>query len=105
MPEKKRETPKQKLKLFHIANYLMKETDFINNEPIGVYAREIREYLKEKGIEAEEHSICRDIKALRDNFKMDIEGGAGRPFYLASHYFAIEDLSLIAECIGSVKFL
>ena len=103
MPERK--PPIQKLMLFYIADFLMKETDLIGEEPRGVYAWQIREYLKEKGIEAEEHAICRNIRVLRDNFKMDIEGGAGQPFYLISRYIDFKDLSLIAECIGAAKFL
>ena len=34
----------------------MKETDLICEEPIGVYVKEIREYMKEKGIQAEEYA-------------------------------------------------
>ena len=91
----------QKLKLFYIADYLITETD----EDHGVYVRDIREYLADKGIEAEEHSISRDIKLLRDVFELDIAGGRGKPYYLCSRYIDYEDISIIAECVGSSKFI
>ncbi len=59
---------KQNLKILYIADYLMRETDDEldeNDRPIhGVLIKDIKEYLQENGIEAENHSIRRDIDLL-----------------------------------------
>lgn len=91
----------QKIKLFYIADYLMKETD----DDYGVFVYEIVEYLNNLGIPAESHSVSRDIKVLRDCFKMDIRGGRGQPYYLHNRDFSIDDLKTIADCIASTKFV
>lgn len=107
---------KQKLKLFYIADYLMKETDADEegNMLHGVLAKEIKDFLNSKNIDAEEHSISRDIELLREMRKnkdgkkeyfLDIAGGKGKPFYLSSRYFDFEDLEIIAECIASANFI
>ena len=92
-----------KVKLLYIADYIVRNSDDEN----GFYITEIKDYLASKGIKAEYHSITDDIKLLRDQFGMDIDGGGGngRPFYLLSHHFAFEDISAIAECIGSANFI
>lgn len=99
----------QKLKLFYIADFLITETDSDYDkdaeEKHGVYIRDIRNHLESQGIVAEEHSISRDLALLRDVFGMDILGGRGKPYYLASRYIDFEDLSVIAECIGAAKFI
>ena len=106
----------QKLKIFYIADYLMKKTDAdIDGDMInGVLMYEIKDYLKSKGIVAEEHSISRDIELLRTvrklpngekEYILDIAGGRGKPLYLSSRKFDYEDLETIAECIASAKFI
>ena len=99
----------QKLRMFYIADLLMKETDEDYNkdaeETHGLLISDIQKHLNEKGIVVEEHAITRDVKMLRDHFKMDIKGGKGKPFYLASRYINFEQLSVIAECIGAAKFI
>ena len=94
---------KAKIKLLYIADFIIHNSD----EEHGFYIKDIKEYLEEKGIKAEYHSITDDIKLLRDEFGMDIDGGGGfgRPFYLLSRHFAYEDISVIAECIGAAKFI
>lgn len=57
---------KQKLKIFYIADYLMRKTDDERDDDKRllhtVLLKDIKKYLiDEKGIEAEEHSIRRDI--------------------------------------------
>ncbi len=93
----------QKVKLLYIADYIVRKSDDEN----GFYIKDIKEHLEDKGIKADYHSITDDIKLLRDQFGMDIDGGGGngRPFYLLSHHFKFEDVSAIAECVGSAKFL
>ena len=91
----------QKVKLLYIADYIMRNSD----EYHGFYIKDIKEYLDSKDIKAEYHSITDDIKLLRDQFGMKIDGGGGRPFFLLSRYFPFEDLSVIAECIGTASFL
>ena len=115
----------QRLKILYIADYLMKETDDeldIDERPIhGVLVGDIKNYLEEKGIKAEEHSISRDIDLLRGVYKktekgkvveiktfsplLDVMGGKGKPIYLGLRYFPYEDLQDIAECIASAPFL
>lgn len=106
----------QKLKIFYIADYLMKKTDadIDGNIINGVLMYEIKDYLKSKGIVAEEHSISRDIELLRTvrkipngdkEYILDIAGGRGKPLYLSSRKFDFEDLETIAECISSAKFI
>lgn len=119
MPKSKR----QNLKIFYIADYLMKETDGELDEkgkPIhGAYVKDIQDYLKEeKGIEAEAHSISRDIDLLGgvwkgrekdeiEKFKpiLSICGGNGRPYYLDKRLFSFEEIEAIAESIATAKFI
>ena len=78
---------------------------------------DIEEHLEDAGIEAEKHSIRRDIDLLNGIYKdkdknvvhfdplMDIRGGKGKPIYLGSRYLPFEDLEIIAECIASANFI
>lgn len=103
----------QKLKLLYIADYLMRETDADKDGNLahGVLLYEIKDYLKDKGIEAEEHSIRRDIDLLcgGKDFALDpvldVRGGKGKPIYLGSRLLRYEDLEIIIECIASAKFI
>ena len=81
----------QKVKLLYIADYIVRKSDDEN----GFYIKDIKEHLEEKGIKAHYHSITDDIKLLRDQFGMDIDGGGGngRPLFLLSHHFKFEDIS------------
>ena len=112
---------KQRLKIFYIADYLMSETDEELDEKglprHGVLISDIEEHLEDVGIEAEKHSIRRDIDLLNGIYKdkdknvvyfdplMDIRGGKGKPIYLGSRYLPFEDLEIIAECIASANFI
>ncbi len=103
----------QKLKLLYIADYLMRETDADEkgNMLHGALLYEIKDYLKEKGIEAEEHSIRRDIDLLcgGKDFTLDpildVQGGKGKPIYLGSRFLPFEDLEIIVECVASANFI
>ena len=116
---------KQRLKILYIADYLMRETDDKldeNERPLhGVLVGEIKDYLKSQGIDAEEHSIRRDIDLLNGVYRktekgqptetvyftplLDVLGGKGKPVYLGLRYFPFEDLEIIAECIASANFI
>lgn len=105
---------KQKLKIFYIADYLMRKTDADGKGKMthGVLLKDIKKYLiDEKGIEAEEHSIRRDIdvlcggKDLAFDPVLDVRGGKGKPIYLGSRFLPFEDLEVIAECVASAKFI
>lgn len=117
---------KQRLKILYIADYLMRETDDALDEkglPLhGVLVGEIKDYLKKNGIDAEEHSIRRDIDLLNGIYRktddkgktieikkssplLDVIGGKGKPIYLGQRYFPIEDLEIIAECVASANFI
>ena len=93
----------QKIKLLFIADYIMRKAD----EENGFYIKDLQKHLEKKGIKAAYHSITDDIKLLRDQFGMEIDGGGGngRPFYLLARHFKTEDISSIAECVGTAKFL
>lgn len=42
---------------------------------------------------------------MRDVYGMDIEGGQGKKYKLMSREFDFEELSLLAECVHSAKFI
>lgn len=92
----------QKLKALYVAKFFMENTD----ENHAASAGDIIDYLKEEcGITADRRSIYRDIAALRDVFGMDIEGGQGGRYRLASRTFHFDDLKIIAECVRAAKFI
>ena len=92
----------QKLKVLHVAKYLMENTD----ENHAVSASDIICYLQEEcGIEAERRSIYRDITALRDEFGMDIDSEQGGRYRLMSRKFEFDDLRILAECVHAAKFI
>ena len=103
----------QKLKLLYIADYLMRETDADSegNMLHGVLLNDIKDYLKDKGIEAEYHSIRRDIdllcggKDLALDPILDVRGGNGKPIYLGTRFLPFDDLETIVECVASAKFI
>ena len=104
---------RQKLKIFYIADYLMRETDADEkgNMLHGVLLKDVVEYLNSKGIEAENHSIRRDIDLLRGGRDaefdpvLDVQGGKGKPIYLGTRFLPFEDLETIAECVASANFI
>ena len=101
MPKSER----QKLKIFYTADFLMRKTDADSESNMhhGVLLKDIREYLDDKGIEAEEHGIRRDIDLLGE--LLDIQGGKGKPVYVASRLIPFDDVETIAECIASANFI
>ncbi len=81
----------QKLKLLHVMNYLLQNSD--EEHPITV--NQMIQYLESNGIAAERKSIYDDIEALR-TFGMDIEEcKRGRVFgyYVASRTFELPERS------------
>lgn len=109
MPKSER----QKIKLFYIADYLMRKTDADEkgNMLHGVLIKDIVQYLNEKGIEAEAHSIRRDIDLLRGGKDadfdpvLDIQGGQGRPIFIGNRFLPFDDLETIVECVASANFI
>ncbi len=104
---------RQKLKIFYIADYLMRETDADEkgNMLHGVLLKDVEQYLNSKGIEAENHSIRRDIDLLRGGRDaefdpvLDVQGGKGKPIYLGTRFLPFEDLETIVECVSSANFI
>ena len=93
---------KQKLKILYVANFFLENSD----ENHAVTANDILDYLREEcSIEAERRSIYRDIALLRDEFGMDIDGGAGGKYRLMSRQFDQNDLRILAECVHAAKFI
>lgn len=92
----------QKYKALYVAKYLLEYSDADH----FVKTRDIIDYLEsECGIVSERRSVYRDIAALRDVFGMDIEGGQGGRFCLASRQFDFDELCLLAECVYATKFI
>ena len=92
----------QKLKTLYVAKFFLENSD----ENHAVTANDILDYLKEEcSIEAERRSIYRDIAILRDEFGMDIDGGAGGKYRLMSRKFEQNDLRILAECVHAAKFI
>lgn len=93
---------KQKLKTLYVAEYLKKYSD----EDHAVTANDICDYLMDEyEIKAERKSIYRDIKILRDDYEMDIEGGQGGKYRLMSREFDFDEIKILIECLNASKFL
>jgi len=97
----------QNLKILYIADYFLKMSD--ENAPIKV--SDVIDYLEEKGISAEAHSVYRDIALLRDEyipeegFEFKIDGKRGGYYYLAKRPIANEDLQLLQDAVASMSCL
>ena len=93
----------QKLKLLHVMNYLLQNSD--EEHPITV--NQMIQYLESNGIAAERKSIYDDIEALR-TFGVDIEEcKRGRVFgyYVAIRTFELPELKLLVDSVQSSKFI
>ena len=93
----------QKLKLLHVMNYLLQNSDEEN--PVTV--NQIINYLDSNGISAERKSVYDDIEALRV-FGMDIvevKGGRFYGYYVASRTFELPELKLLVDSVQSSKFI
>ena len=98
----------QKAKILYVAQYLRDYSD--EDHPIKVGDKDAKDdclvkFLAENGIDADRRSIYRDIQALRDIYGMDIQGGQGGRYRLASREFDFDDLCLLTECVNSARFL
>ncbi|MGI5888083.1 MAG: helix-turn-helix transcriptional regulator [Oscillospiraceae bacterium] len=92
-----------KLKILYIMKYLENETD----ENHGVTMEQILKYLRTCGIDAERKSIYSDIDLLKE-FGMDIGSerqGRSTIYKLLSRKFEVPELKLLADAIGSSKFV
>ena len=108
--------PGQKFKSLLVWNLLLKRTD----ENHAAKTIEIQELLADYGIEAERHSISRDIKDLiellnkdqdikmedRDLLNYEVEYDASLHGYkVVRRPYEFDDLRLLAECVRSSKFI
>ena len=97
----------QKLKILYIADYFRKYSD--ENTPVN--ANDILDYLEEREISAEKHSIYRDIALLRDEYipeegyDFKIDGKRGGYYYLVERPISYDDLQLIQDAIASMSCL
>lgn len=112
----------QKMKPYLVYRYLLEESD--ENNIVG--GADIAEYIKKLGISAERRSVYKDIDAINKAFLMLDEGMTaeeaeeyyeeypdegriakvkGKGFYVRQRDFEPIDLSLMAQCIYSAKFL
>ena len=77
---------KQKVKTLFVAKYFLENSD--ENHPIT--AGDIVDYLREDcGIEVERRAIYRDIAALRDVYKMDIDGVRGGKYKICGCWLSV----------------
>ena len=108
--------PGQKYKSLLVWNLLLKRTD--ENHAAGI--KEIQELLEEYGIDAERHSVSRDIKDLmellnkdqdvmmedRDLLGYEVEYDAQLHGYkVVRRPYEFDDLRLLAECVRASKFI
>ena len=106
----------QKYKSLLVWNLLLKRTD--ENHAAGI--KEIKDLLEEYGIEAERHSVARDIKDLidllnkdqdvlideRDLLGYEVEYDAQLHGYkVVRRPYEFDDLRLLAECVRASKFI
>ena len=97
--------PNQKLKILHLRQMLLDETD----DEHGLTMAEIIERLAEKGISAERKAIYRDLDALRD-YGMDIIKRSGvetgvAEYAVGSREFEMPELLLLVDAVQSSRFL
>ena len=108
--------PGQKFKSLLVWNLLLKRTD--ESHAAGI--KEIQALLEDYGIEAERHSVSRDIKDLmellnkdqevmmedRDLLNYEVEYDAELHGYkVVRRPYEFDDLRLLAECVRSSKFV
>ena len=118
MAEKSGKSFGQKYKSILVLQVLLKYTD--NDNPLT--AKKIKErLLDDYGIEAEEHSIRRDIKELqrlysaddeecieegeRLAYKIEYDGAGERGYKITKRPCRFSDLQLLVECIHSARFI
>ena len=92
----------QKLKLLHLRQILLAQTDENHKLTVGQLIRELAKY----DINAERKTIYEDIDALRQ-FGMDIvtEKSKANSYYVASRDFELPELKLLADAVQSSKFI
>ena len=95
-------TQNQKLKILHIMQFLLRQTD--EEHPATV--PEIITYLEENSISAERKSIYSDLEALK-LFGVDIEQakGTGGGYYVAAREFELPELKLLVDSVQASKFI
>lgn len=109
--------PNQKCKTLLIAHILMRRTD----EDHMMSLSEIQSYLEAYGVEADVHTIGRNIKELsefldpekevelpdteRPLYKIVYDAKGKRGFKVAERPYKFQDIQLLAECINSSKFI
>ena len=92
----------QKLKLLYLLRVLLERSD----EEHIISMKDILEYLKSNGIDAERKSIYDDIEALR-TFGVDIVNRRERPsgYYIGQREFELPELKLLVDAVQSSKFI
>ncbi len=92
-----------KLKLLYLLRYLETDTD----EDHGVTVDDIIDYLNNNEIDAERKSVYTDIELLK-KFGLDIittREGHKYSYKLISRNFELAELKLLADAVGSSKFI
>ena len=94
--------PNQKLKLLHLMQILLEQTD--ENHALSI--SDIIDKLARCGITAERKSLYDDLEALRA-FGLDIETVKSRSvgYYIASRSFEPPELKLLVDAVQSCKFI
>jgi len=95
-------SPKQKLKILYLAQYLLERTD--EDHPASL--EQLREHLAANDIRAERKSLYDDLEALR-LFGMEIAMTRTRPggYYVLSREFQLPELKLLVDSVQASQFI
>ena len=106
----------QKFKSLLVWQYLLKYTD----EDHAASSAVIKAHLEEYGIIADRHSIARDIDALNDLFRRELDAdiddrdrlnyeivydAKAKGYKIINRPYEFDELRLLAECVNAAKFL
>lgn len=95
-------SPKQKLKLLYLMQYLLESSD--ENHPVGI--DDMIRYLAQHDISAERKSLYDDIASL-EMFGLDIVKTRSKTtgYYIGSRDFELPELKLLVDSVQSSKFI
>ena len=95
-------SPKQKLKLLYLMQYLLESSD--ENHPVGI--DDMIRYLAQHDVSAERKSLYDDIASL-EMFGLDIVKTRSKTtgYYIGSRDFELPELKLLVDSVQSSKFI
>lgn len=96
-------SPNQKLKLLHLAQYLLRSSD--QDHPISI--AQMIEYLARFDIAAERKSLYDDMEMLR-LFGLDVQSvrmGSATGYFIGERDFQLAELKLLVDSVQSSRFI